>query len=365
MQYGYPIGLQQTKHSRISINILLPIISLLSFLAFPVAAFYASMAAFVGWVRWRWNRVRSPLPVISIGNLSVGGSGKTPVTIYIAQLLQPNYPCIVLSRGYGRNSDGIVVWWSGELPPAPERYGDEPALIARKLYNGALGVANRRADLLPIFAAARPNGVFLLDDGFQHQSVARDLDVVIVDDATATAPLPIPSGRLREWPRALRRADVILATSHQAATWAKQYSLPTSLLLLMKTRFDGIVRWDDETPLTTTDVEAILVTGIANPQRVATMANEQGIILKEWLQFRDHYQYTYNDAIQILGVLEQYPSTLLLTTEKDAVKLEQFPELRQQLTVMKIRIEIEDEKTFTKAIQGILKKHHRVVPTKQ
>ncbi|MCC7437410.1 MAG: tetraacyldisaccharide 4'-kinase [Armatimonadetes bacterium] len=328
---------------------MLPIASLLSILAFPFAASYASVAAVVGWVR-RLRRVRSPLPVISVGNLSVGGSGKTPVAIHIARLLQPHHPCILLSRGYGRKGKESLVWWSGELPPPPERYGDEPSLIARKLYNGAIGIANRRATLLPIFAAARPHGVVVLDDGFQHQAVARDLDVVIVDDATANAPMPIPAGRLREWPGALRRADVILATSNHAAAWAKRHTSNASLLLRMNIRFDGIGHWQDQTPMEAAGSAAILVTGIANPQRVATMAEEHGVKIIEWLQFRDHYRYTGEDAERIANLMQQHPSALLLTTEKDAVKLEQFPELRQQLAVMKIRIEIEDEVKFAELI---------------
>ncbi|MBL7988848.1 MAG: tetraacyldisaccharide 4'-kinase [Chlorobi bacterium] len=326
-----------------------------SVLAFPVAAFYASVAAVVGWARRR-RRVRSGLPVISVGNLSVGGSGKTPVAMHIAQMLQPHHPCIVLSRGYGRDDGGDeqLVWWSGQLPPpTPERYGDEPSLIARKLYNGAVGVANRRATLLPIFAAARPDGVILLDDGFQHQSVARDLDLVIVDDATANAPLPIPAGRLREWPGALRRADVILATSHRAATWAKRHCANTTLLLMMNTRFDGVTRWGDHAQIEAAGSAAILVTGIANPQRVATMATEQGVRIIEWLQFRDHHRYTQDHANQIANLMKQHPTALLLTTEKDAVKLEQFPELRGQVAVMKISVEIEGEEKLTELIRTI------------
>ena len=325
----------------------------LQFLALPIAAAYASIAAVVGWVR-RWRSVRSPLPVISVGNLSVGGSGKTPIAIHLARHIQLVAPCILLSRGYGRNGDEALVWWSGQLPPDPERYGDEPSLIARALHNGAIGVARRRADLLPIFAAARPNGVLLLDDGFQHQAVARDLDVVIVDDSTANSPRPIPSGRLREWPSALRRADVILATSTHAAVWAKRYSAPSCLVLRTSTRFDGAVRWHDGTQLEMAAATAVLVTGIANPQRVATMAEQEGVRRVEWLRFADHHRYTHSDADQIANQLRKYPSALLLTTEKDAVKLEGFPQLRQQIVVMKIRVEIDDEGKLMKALQQVL-----------
>lgn len=338
-----------------SIALLAPLVpNLLSILAFPISTLYASVAAAVGRAR-QLRAVRSPLPVISVGNVSVGGSGKTPLTIHLAQLIQQTRPCIVLSRGYGREEDDTLIWWSGTPPPAPERYGDEPSLIARRLHNGAIGVARRRADLLAIAVAARPTGVILLDDGFQHRGVARDLDVVIVDDATANAPYPIPSGRLREWPGALGRADVIVATSPNAAAWAERYRRQQSLLLPMRTQFDGVVRWHDGSPIPHANVPVILATGIANPERVTKMLNEAGGgRVMEWLRFKDHHRYTRDDAATIANALQRHRTALLLTTEKDAVKLEQFPELQERLAVMKIRVVIDQEERLIQVLQRVM-----------
>lgn len=155
----------------------------------------------------------SPLPVISVGSLSAGGSGKTPLCIQIIQQLQVRYHCILLSRGYGRDADQDVVWESHDALPNANVIGDEPALMAGVMNNGTIAVSTRRARLLSKIDRKYPESMVLLDDGFQHYGLARDLDILILDDSAATLPRVLPVGMLREHPRAISRADIILVYS--------------------------------------------------------------------------------------------------------------------------------------------------------
>ncbi len=218
---------------------------------------------------------RLPKPVISIGNLTFGGAGKTPATIAIAHhLLKCGYRLAVLSRGYGRSGTGGTV-----TSLDPERYGDEPVLIKKSVPNADIIVGSNRYE----------NGlhvqcdVYLLDDGFQHLQLHRDVDVLI--DPGKAAPR-------REGPSALLDADVILRRD---------------LRLEVPDRLRG--------------KRLFAFSGLADNQQFFDSLREAGLELAGSKGFRDHHRYTAADLAVIRQEARDRSAEAIVTTEKDAIKI--------------------------------------------
>ncbi len=284
------------------------------------------------------ERYRSPLRVISVGNISVGGTGKTPLVRLIVEELCREMSVMVLSRGYGRTATDDRVWRAGFPLPNPDHVGDEPAMLARSITRGALGVGANRVALLRRLEKDYPGGVVILDDGFQQYRVARDLDIVIVDDHTATTGL-LPAGDLREPPQALARADVIIATSEAAAAFAARFAAPGTPIHRSRTVPLGVSAW--EGGAAPAGRRFALVTGIARPGRVAASAAQLGIAVHTVLAYGDHHRYTARDAEHIARACAGAGANAILTTEKDAVKLAAFGELSPMLYTITITTEVE------------------------
>lgn len=287
------------------------------------------------------ERYRSSLPVISIGNLSTGGSGKTPLAIHLAKALQSRLPLFILSRGYGRTDRRDLVWMSGDPPPDPLSFGDEPTLIARSISNGGVAVGADRAALLRRLEPEIPGSVILLDDGFQHHRLARDLDIVIVDDATAELPWLLPAGGLRERPEALGRAQVLLATSDQAEEFARRHAGPDAEIFRMTFESTEPVGWIDGAPYDREE-PAILLTGIAHPERIDAVLDAMEITVRSKLAFRDHQAYLPREISDIKTELDRMGVRRIITTAKDAVKLQWHTDLAPILSVIGLNVVISD-----------------------
>jgi tetraacyldisaccharide 4'-kinase len=298
-------------------------------------------------------RYRSALPVISIGNLSVGGSGKTPLAIYLVELLQRESSVLLLSRGYGRKESEPVIWNAGEPLPSAEQLGDEPSLIARSLHRGAVAVAADRGWLLSRIEARFTDAVVLLDDGFQHHRLSRDLDIVLVDDRTAEHPWLLPAGDLREPPAALRRAGIVLATSEKGERFARRWMAEDAELFRIRFRGDPPRRWTDRAAFPG-ESRSLLVTGIAQSGRVVASLKELGITPASHLRFPDHHAYRSSDVRLILRSMKRSGATQIITTAKDAVKLERFAEAGDLLYVVDLRVEIDDESRFLERVRSAI-----------
>ncbi len=308
----------------------------------------------------RYRKLRNAqsfsLPVISVGAITAGGSGKTPVTRELVGCLQQEYHVIVLTRGYGREESNPVIWNVGEPLPSPALVGDEPALIARSMKRGTIAVGPDRAanlqsvvDLLP--ASAKP--LAILDDGFQHYRLRRDADIVIVDDRTVSERYLLPAGYLREKGAALGRAHIVLATSPAAAEFAKKFKGERAEILSIKFRSGDVRNWKTGENLQggANGLTAVLVTGIAGPERVKNSAEAIGVTVLSRLQFRDHHRYSQQDVQQVLNMLERTGADMVLTTEKDAVKLEAFSGLEKSLHVLTLQVDIPNPNKLLKLIQ--------------
>ncbi len=276
-------------------------------------------------------RRRLARPVISVGNLAVGGSGKTPVAALVARLLTDagERPAI-LSRGYGRTDPvpGVTVVSDGtRLRADLARAGDEPLMLARALPGTAVLVCPDR--FLAGRLAERHLGatVHLLDDGFQHLPLARDLDLLLVDAADLARPRTLPAGRLREPLDAARFADAILIegtdSDPDAVDALTAAGVPDDTPRF--TLFRDLEPPVEETPGGPRPLPAgtrvLAVCGIARPERFLHALEGSGVAVAGHDVFRDHHPYTAADLARIAARVRETGAGAVLTTEKDLVRL--------------------------------------------
>jgi tetraacyldisaccharide 4'-kinase len=267
-------------------------------------------------------------PVISVGNLSAGGTGKTPFVIALGEMLkQRGIHVDVLSRGYGRKTKGVlIVDANGDA----RDFGDEPLLIAQKL--GVPVVLGERRYAAGIRAEQEypDSQVHLLDDGFQHRSLARQLDLVLLADGDLNDTL-LPGGRLREPVANLKRADVIVVgEAFEAAT------ISTLRKPLIRTRrvMDLSAARQLNSP--------IAFCGLARPAQFFQGLRDAGITPAREVTFRDHRDYTRADVEHLFELRGTCNADGFITTEKDAVKLGAFRHRLQPFAVVPLTTEIVD-----------------------
>jgi tetraacyldisaccharide 4'-kinase len=280
---------------------------------------------------------RLQLPVISIGGLSAGGSGKTPLTIALAQALAHcGLRVDVLSRGYGRASSNIL-----RVDPngSAEEFGDEPLLIARESGVPVFVAAQRyEAGQMAESASGDLNAaaVHLLDDGFQHRQLHRDLNILILDGRDLHDHL-LPAGNLREPLRAMNRAHVIAisADNLDVANHLKSMRWQGSIWHLKRRM---------EVPSIAGPVVAFC--GIARGDQFFAGLESSGIHLASRIAFADHHRYDQHDLDCILGAARSVNAAAFITTEKDRVRLGRlaasFPESRP-LKTARLVVEIENQ----------------------
>jgi tetraacyldisaccharide 4'-kinase len=264
-------------------------------------------------------------PVISVGNLSVGGTGKTPVVAEIARLLMHTGQRVsILSRGYGRSdaADGVVVVSDGRQILAPvERAGDEPLMLARQLPGVVVCVSADR--YLAGRLAERRLGctVHILDDGFQHLELMRDLDVLVTTVGEIPNGRVIPMGRLREPKDAAARAHVLVvsdATAGAAASEAWTLGIQQSCGAVRSLR--AAVPMVPGVPAVPSG-RVLGVAGIAHPDRFFD-ALTASYDVADTIAFADHHRYTDADIAAIEARRTSINADAVLTTDKDAVRLE-------------------------------------------
>jgi tetraacyldisaccharide 4'-kinase len=260
-------------------------------------------------------------PVVSIGNISVGGSGKTPFVIELGQLLtELGIHFDVLSRGYGRTSTGIAI-----VDPngSPAQFGDEPLLIARKLKAPVIVGADRyKAGLLA--EQKFSSKLHLLDDGFQHRRLHRDFDIVLLpaDDKAGSL---LPTGRLREPLTALKRADAVVLFDSQAQQFQAK-SIWHARRVIQLPAIAG---------------KTIAFSGIARPRQFLDGLKSSKLETAGALTFRDHHRYQQRDIDRLLQVKKQTSADGFITTEKDLINLGTLSAQLSPLMTVGLRIEIE------------------------
>lgn len=264
-------------------------------------------------------------PVISVGNLSVGGSGKTPFVLLLGDLLKArNVQFDVLTRGYGRETKGVL-----EVDPggSPRSFGDEPLLISRKL--GVPVIVGEDRYVAGVFAEQKfgPR-VHILDDGFQHRALARDFDIVLVTPEDARDRL-LPAGRLREPVLSLRRADAVVLASGASAD-----VFPVHGKQVWRLRRGILAENVPERP--------VAFCGIARPQNFFLQLQKAGIEVAAEAVYRDHHLYNEKDIRELLALKRSAEAGGFVTTEKDAINLGDYLSELQPLKVVTVKMELID-----------------------
>ncbi len=273
----------------------------------PVAIFFLPISLLYAFVVWFRRKKAVPqefgLPIVSIGNLLIGGSGKTPMTVEMAR--RYDKPAVVL-RGYGRKSRGLLVvsrW--GEIETVVEKCGDEAMLLAKSLPKATIIVSENRSEAIKLAERMGAKIVFL-DDGFAKVGIKK-FDILLYPQNIPN-PLPLPSGPFREFPFAKRYAQMILTEGKD---------------------FRRIVSCNG------CDEPLLLVTAIANPQRLEPFL-PQALVKGRYI-LPDH---SWFDKESIEKAMKKAGVRKILTTEKDAVKLERFG---FDLAVLRLRLQIDEE----------------------
>jgi tetraacyldisaccharide 4'-kinase len=292
-------------------------------------------------------RARLGGPVVSVGNLGVGGSGKTPVVARVAEILRDAGERVaVLSRGYGGSfrGDALVVSDGTTVLAGAAEAGDEPVMLARALPGVVVAVGRRRDAVGRAVEARFGPRAHVLDDGFQHLRLERDLDLVCLDVGDLDD-RPMPAGRLRERPSALGRADLVLLTRIEAASEEELRALEARLgperCFRVGRRVAG---WK-----TLADVpaappaRAFLLAAIARPERFETDVAGCGVAVTGRAFFRDHHRFRADELASVAGRARAAGAEAIVTTAKDAVRLEGVPALALPVVVMAIAAEITDE----------------------
>jgi len=271
-------------------------------------------------------RRRLDRPVISVGNLVVGGSGKTPVVEAIARMLREmgERPAI-LSRGYARrrNEDGVVVVSDLERVLEPvERSGDEPQMLARALPGTPVLVSADRYLAGRLAESRFGCTVHVLDDGFQHLQLARAIDVLLVSPADLEERV-LPSGRLREGLDAARVADALIVSgsNDDAARVSSALGVPT--VFRVETTFGALQPLGEGEAPAPAGARVVAVAGIARPERFFRALRSQGWNVVAELQYPDHHWYSVRDLAEINNAAQETHARIVVTTEKDAVRVGQ------------------------------------------
>jgi tetraacyldisaccharide 4'-kinase len=308
-------------------------------LLFPLSLIYALIVKVRNWFfdRGILPSASFNLPVICVGNLAVGGTGKSPMVEWMVAGLKDRFVVAVLSRGYKRKTRGYAL--ADETSTALD-IGDEPMQFHCKFPDVPIAVGEERMDAIPQLLHDRPGTqAILLDDAFQHRAVKAGLNILLTDYSNLfTRDWWLPSGDLRDAPSSHRRADIIVVTKcREDLTVEERREIAAEIRPLAHQRiFYTAIRYAHPyhitrgTPAVIDDrVEVLLVTGIANPAPLKRWLNDRSRAYYE-LVYSDHHIYRIDDLKAIIRRFENITATdkLILTTEKDAVRLIKF---RQEL----------------------------------
>jgi tetraacyldisaccharide 4'-kinase len=309
--------------------------------------------------------------IISVGNLSAGGTGKTPHIEYLIRVLKNRYDTAVLSRGYGRSTLGFII---GEIGSGSKEIGDEPAQIKRKFPEITVAVsASRKIGLEKLYAQNNSPEVVLLDDAFQHRYVLPSLSLLLTEYGNLyTDDLMLPSGTLREFSFGYTRAHCIIVTKTPAIfsplerrqiiekLKPKKYQKIFFSFLCYGNLFNvftGEAFEKSKEYCFEEKFSIILVTGIARPEKLLNYLEEQGLQVKH-MKFPDHYGFNSKDIQKIRAEFNQLDSEnkLIITTEKDAIRFCEpgLKALAEDLPIYYLPVEVkfhgEDQENFNNYI---------------
>jgi len=303
-----------------------------------------------------WLKTHQPeTPVISVGNLTVGGTGKTPVVDFLVKGIQnQKMRPAILSRGYRRKNTSTQqrFRFCEDSTIDPEITGDEPFLLALRNPEVPVYVGSSRITAAHSAKIQDHPDVLILDDAYQHLAIQRDLNILLIDAERGLGNGSLlPLGILREPVNQWLRADVIIITkTNLAASDSVMKMLKNELKIncpVFKFSFEpqSLSRLDRQAQLSLLQLKGkhlLLISGIAQPAGFGGLLELQGANVIGKLEFQDHHDYVFKDVQKILHEHEKMQPDYIVTTEKDAVKLRKFPELLEKLWILEIGVHPED-----------------------
>jgi tetraacyldisaccharide 4'-kinase len=302
-----------------------------------------------------------PCRVISVGNITLGGTGKTPTVINIAGLMQQHgKQPLVLSRGYGRKDESAttVVSDGSSLFLDTAACGDEPSLIANRLARVPVVVGSDRFRA-GTFAVGRFHpGCIILDDGFQHIRLERDLNIALIDASDPFGRgMLFPAGILREPLSALERADIIVITKAQEGDVASltETIRKHTTARIFTARYvprDCIDAASGEIrPLTALNGAAVFAfAGIARPESLASLLGSLGAVVKGTAWYPDHHRYTKSELARVFQSAADSRATMVVTTEKDSVRLKDMAP--EGVWALRIDLEVHEKASWERVLVG-------------
>ena len=333
---------------------------------FPARWLYQGVTGFRNWLydRSLLKGTQVDARVISVGNLTTGGTGKTPVTLaLIEHLKKRGQRCGVVSRGYKRETKGVLEVVSART--AALTFGDEPALIKQTFPDVPVLVGEKRVAAAQALLNESKVDVIVCDDAFQHRRLHRDLNLLLFD---VTEPARnyrvLPVGRAREsLSPALRRADFLVLTKanlveverlNEVTEWLKSKTEKPILIAEYNVRGLRAINGREAQDLRDS---VYLVSGIAKPEGLEQTLGDRVKIVKH-KSFPDHHRYTDLEVEEILDEASQLGARWILTTAKDGMKLGAFTRLRERLWIVELGIDfVGDVARFDQALDGLAKPH--------
>jgi len=307
-----------------------------------------------------FREIKLSCPVISVGNITAGGTGKTPCVIWLARMLKENgFRPVILSRGYGgKSSQPVNIVSDGkDILLSNIMAGDEPYLIARTLPDIPVITGPKRALTGKTAIEKFGADILICDDAFQHRQIFRDVNLVLLDSKN---PLGnnhlLPLGILREPPSALRRADAFILTRYKEATGTIDQLNNANNIPIFRSSHQpvGIVSGDYTRQLTLTQLKGKRVhafSGIAQPDSFAKAVTDAGAKITAFDIFPDHHYYTTRELENIRHNFIKDKADLLLTTEKDGMRLQEFTDFLSDIYLLCIKMKIiPDENALKKFI---------------
>lgn len=287
------------------------------------------------------------LPLICVGNLSVGGTGKSPMVEYLIRQLKNNYRVATLSRGYKRKTKGYAL--ANENTTALD-IGDEPMQFHLKFPEVPVAVGEERIEAIPQLLHDRPDTqAIILDDAFQHRKVKAGLNILLTDyNNLFTRDFYLPTGDLRDLKSSYKRAEILVVTKCKPDLSIEEKQKLIKEINPLKTQqlFFTAIEYGDLYHIThnhrfdlAPDTEVLLVTGIANPRPLKKMLEKHSNSY-HMLQYADHHIFTIDDLNEIIKKFESLEgkNKIILTTEKDAVRLVKFNKAMAELPVYVIPV---------------------------
>jgi tetraacyldisaccharide 4'-kinase len=315
-----------------------------------------------GWIRSYSLGART----ISVGNLTTGGTGKTPVVALVSEILaNAGADVCILTRGYGRENprQRVLVSDKQSVLADAQTAGDEPFELARKLIGRAIVIAD--ADRVEAANWAKQNfgsSVFVLDDAFQHRRAKRDLDIVCIDATDPWGDGIIPAGRMRESRYGLRRADMILLTradlvdsTESLEKEIRKYNLSAPIFKAVN-KIRSVTSLENFNSGRTVDMRggespsaAYAFCALGNPENFRKQLAMEGVQIVEFRAFRDHHKYSQADIDEMETKAVAANARAFFTTAKDAVKLK-GRDIRMPVFVVEIEVRISDRENFERSI---------------